>query len=127
MPPSAGNEKLFATALAILAACNVDKVAELMSALDAHIGLELKLWGMTQPEVATYLAAQEARGAGQTGTHLFGRVLIAKGQEIDLGGTTVGRKPYRGDSHTTNARILDLATNQLRQSAQHLLLDTLRA
>jgi hypothetical protein len=54
-------------------------------------------------------------------------VLIAKGQKIDLGGATVGRKPYRGDSHTTNARILDLATNQLRQSAQHLLLYTLRA
>jgi hypothetical protein len=72
MPPSAGNETLFATALAILAACGVDEVAELMSALDAHVGLKLKLWGMTQPEVATHLATQEASSAGQTRSHLFG-------------------------------------------------------
>ena len=105
----------------------VDEVREVCGGLDALVEHEVEPRRMAQPEAPPELTTQEARGVGETRTHLLGWMKRGEGREVDARAAHVGSHAHRRHRDVAHARVLHLARDQRRQHALDLGLDALRA
>src|SRR6185437_919012 len=105
----------------------IDDPGEARGLFGRVIEHELEPRRMPQPQPPPDLAAQEAGGAGEAGLHLLLRMLRDEGSVEHPRHPHVGREADTGDGDVADARVLDLARDQLREHALQLRLDLAQA
>src|SRR6185437_2618379 len=105
----------------------IDESRETRCFLRGVIELEIEPRRVPQPQPPSRLAAQKARGAGEAALHLLRRMRRSEGSVEHLRRALVGGEPDPGDGDGADARVLDLARDQLREHALQLRLDLAQA